>query len=743
MKSHPFFKHLEAGFGLTEAMLAAGLMGGIALMTAKLNTDMTKSAKGTEVKFEYQSLHSDIRAWLTNEDAAYATFNGSTGIDLTTCNGNSNAAAPATCQITAIKYPAGSTTTTKWAVGTYSSTGTSGKNSGYTTANLIEIDSAWLSSYVKNSAATTAGLPGTGEVILNLRYENLGYRTRASGVQYTVKQIPIRVTVNGSDLTTGAVAASGSGSSQWLDFADMSGIYYASGGVRIGATGAVFDGPSLIMGTGNTTTSTNSGALGNSNYVSGISSFAIGHGSVATTTTSSGGTGGPMSAIAIGRSNTASGSESTSIGYGNVATERFSMALGTASYALGYASMALGVWTISSGHNSLATGYYSESNGGWSNSFGSYTKANGEGSMTMGDNSTSTYLVNATDNSFASRFANGYSFFTNPNVSPTQGAFITKGGNLMAGGSNITVDTPSNTSATNSILSGVNNKVTGTSSAAIGSGNTVTSNIAISVGTGNVNSGWASGTIGQTNTVSGDKSVAIGWQNNIAGDNAFIVGAASVASGNYSMALGVRASAIDPGAMVLSGYPAASFNVTSNAMAYTAQYRYDNRGVTPYAWPYYGCNNTANCSVGGPDSYTARFKGGYRLFTNDPGSTQPTTGVFLGPSASSWGSISDKTKKEHFEEIDGEELLAKISGLPILKWKYIGSKDPHMGPMAQDFYKAFKLGDGNDRVITTQDIEGVTIAGVQALEKRTRELQKENDDLKQRIERLESLLLKK
>jgi hypothetical protein len=120
-----------------------------------------------------------------------------------------------------------------------------------------------------------------------------------------------------------------------------------------------------------------------------------------------------------------------------------------------------------------------------------------------------------------------------------------------------------------------------------------------------------------------------------------------------------------------------------------------------------------------------------------------TSGVFLGPNASSWGSISDKTKKEDFEEIDGEELLKKIAGLEIVKWKYIGSTHQHLGPMAQDFYQAFKLGDGDDKMITTQDIEGVTIAGVQALEKRTKQLQKENEQLKKRIERLEALISEK
>ena len=738
MKSHPFFKHLNGGFGLTEALIAAGLMGGIALMTAKLNTEMNKNAKGTEVKFEYQSLHADIRAWLTNEDAAFATFSG---IDLTPCNVNSNNPITA-CHVSAIKYPAGSATTIKWDIGDFSPAPVPGPDGNFKVKNLIEIDSAWLSNYVKNSAATTAGIPGTGEVILNLRYENLGFVKTATGVQFTVKQIPIRVSVDGSDIITTAVAASGSSGSQWLDLADLTGIYYAAGGVRIGPSGVVYDGASLIMGSSNTTNSLNTGALGTSNYVSGQSSFAIGHGSIAAPND------GGIAAVSIGRSNTASGSESTTIGYGNVATERFGVAIGTANYSLGYASNTLGVWTIASGQNSLATGYFSESNAFASNSFGSYTKANGYGSMTLGDFSTSTYLVNNVDNSLMARFAGGYTFLTEMATTPAQGVLINPGGNLSIGTTNITTD--GTFTATNSFISGSTNKLTSSNSGAIGAGNTVSGAVALAVGSLNIignpgaaTGGWASSAIGRSNTVTGSKSVAIGWNNTIQGDNSFAVGAASVANAHYGLALGVRASAIDPGATVLSGYPASDFNINSNARAQNAGYMQSTGSI--FYSPYLGCNGqpAGNCSVGGPDSFTARYRGGYRLYSSDPGASVPTTGVFLGPSSSAWGSISDKTKKEDFEEIDGEELLEKIAGLEIVKWKYIGSTHQHLGPMAQDFYQAFKLGDGDDKMITTQDIEGVTIAGVQALEKRTKQLQKENEQLKERIERLEALMKEK
>jgi len=58
---------------------------------------------------------------------------------------------------------------------------------------------------------------------------------------------------------------------------------------------------------------------------------------------------------------------------------------------------------------------------------------------------------------------------------------------------------------------------------------------------------------------------------------------------------------------------------------------------------------------------------------------------------------SDKTKKENFQPVDGEEVLGKIRGFELTSWNFIGH-DPkefrHYGPMAQDFFAAF----GNDGI---------------------------------------------
>jgi hypothetical protein len=91
--------------------------------------------------------------------------------------------------------------------------------------------------------------------------------------------------------------------------------------------------------------------------------------------------------------------------------------------------------------------------------------------------------------------------------------------------------------------------------------------------------------------------------------------------------------------------------------------------------------------------------------------------------------ISDKTQKENFQPVDGEEVLGKIRGFELSSWNFIGhdpKKFRHYGPMAQDFFAAFghdgvgKI--GSETTINSGDLAGILMIAVQALEKRTAEL---------------------
>ena len=110
---------------------------------------------------------------------------------------------------------------------------------------------------------------------------------------------------------------------------------------------------------------------------------------------------------------------------------------------------------------------------------------------------------------------------------------------------------------------------------------------------------------------------------------------------------------------------------------------------------------------------------------------------------------SDKTKKENFQPVDGEEVLGKIRGFELSSWNFIGH-DPkefrHYGPMAQDFFSAFGhdgVGQiGTETTINSGDLAGILMIAVQALEKRTAELKHTKAQLTAMAERLEALELR-
>jgi hypothetical protein len=110
---------------------------------------------------------------------------------------------------------------------------------------------------------------------------------------------------------------------------------------------------------------------------------------------------------------------------------------------------------------------------------------------------------------------------------------------------------------------------------------------------------------------------------------------------------------------------------------------------------------------------------------------------------------SDKTQKENFQPVDGEEVLGKIRGFELSSWNFIGH-DPkefrHYGPMAQDFFAAFGhdgLGQiGSETTINSGDLAGILMIAVQALEKRTAELKQKQAQIAVQESRLEALELR-
>lgn len=80
-----------------------------------------------------------------------------------------------------------------------------------------------------------------------------------------------------------------------------------------------------------------------------------------------------------------------------------------------------------------------------------------------------------------------------------------------------------------------------------------------------------------------------------------------------------------------------------------------------------------------------------------------------------WFASSDRNLKTNITELDGAAVLAKLDELPMYEWSYAHQSNvKHYGPMAQDFYATFKLGN-DDVSISTVDPAGVALASIKGL----------------------------
>ncbi len=215
-----------------------------------------------------------------------------------------------------------------------------------------------------------------------------------------------------------------------------------------------------------------------------------------------------------------------------------------------------------------------------------------------------------------------------------------------------------------------------------------------------------------TVTAGSNTRIALGFQCTAAGDNGLSLGSQCSASGSNTVAIGAGSTASSNGAVAV-GVSALASGVRAHAIGNFVTAANGGSFV-------FGDANTTTLTSSAGNQCSMRFVGGYRLFSN----AAFTTGVSMAAGVSGWTNICDRNLKEHVTSIDGEKLLDRIRTLPISEWSYKHS-DPgirYIGPMAQDFHEAFHLGGTDSLGINSIIADGVNLAAIQALEKRTREL---------------------
>ena len=218
----------------------------------------------------------------------------------------------------------------------------------------------------------------------------------------------------------------------------------------------------------------------------------------------------------------------------------------------------------------------------------------------------------------------------------------------------------------------------------------------------------------------GDFSAAFGRDTKASGNWSTAFGRDTEASGNWSIAMGLN--------LIASG---------NNSIAFGSAASTNNRNGAIV----FGDASTPNNVIADIDNqFKVRAAGGVTFLTN----SQMTTGVSLVSGGGAWLTLSDSTMKRNIQTVDTKQILNKVMELPIKRWNYKSQREgiEHIGPMAQDFYSIFKVGD-NNVTISTIDPSGIALAAIQELYKSTKELRGKTDeisDLKRELQELREIL---
>jgi len=351
-----------------------------------------------------------------------------------------------------------------------------------------------------------------------------------------------------------------------------------------------------------------------------------------------------------------------------------------------------GAWDDASiGAHSAALGRDTIASGGASLALGTATTASGDGSLAAGQQTTS------------------------------------------SGVDSVAFGTATTASGSASLATGISTRAIGSASVAFGAMTTAAGFRSVALGEGTTASGYASIATGAGTTASGATSTALGGGTTASGSWSLATGVGTVASGTTSTAMGSTTRAEGAASTAMGTY------ATATAAA-PGSFVYGDRSTLT-------ASNRQITSTA-PNQFVVRATGGVGFYTQvNPSTGQLTAGVELAAGGgSSWAPLSDVNAKENFRDVSGEDVLAKLAGMPIQEWNY-KAQDAlirHIGPTAQDFRAAFGVGDFPLR-INTVDADGIALVAIQALEARTRalddrnaRLERENLELRERLARLEA-----
>jgi trimeric autotransporter adhesin len=291
------------------------------------------------------------------------------------------------------------------------------------------------------------------------------------------------------------------------------------------------------------------------------------------------------------------------------------------------------------------------------------------------------------------------------------GATVSGGGSIWSSGGN---QPNTVTSEFGTIGGGLGNTASGAVSTISGGGSNSAAERYSTVSGGYKNSALGDfGTVagGYENLVTGYLGVVGGGTANRAGGAQTTIGggAYNQTSGEFSAIVGGGDNiATGNNSVVLGGFRNLASGNESIAAGYWARATHNQSAVI-------GQNPNGPTESSGVATFTTHFQNGYFLF----GGTSAVGGVksckYVPDVSNGWVCSSDKNLKSKIQNLNSQVVLGKLMTLPISSWSFKGGERyRQIGPMAQDFFSAFRLGD-DDKHISPMNMSGVALAAIQGL----------------------------
>jgi len=241
---------------------------------------------------------------------------------------------------------------------------------------------------------------------------------------------------------------------------------------------------------------------------------------------------------------------------------------------------------------------------------------------------------------------------------------------------------------------------------------------------------------GNQNIASGTAAVVGGGAGNLASNNQSTIsgGLGNQATGNYTMVGGGYSNiasgdySVIPGGSLNQAHGDYSFSVGRRSWVSP-----DHPGVILFS-----DSTDSDFRSTRPDEFGVRATGGIRFVTAVDASGGSTAGVILPSGSGSWSNLSDRNFKENILPVNPGQILESVIALPLTEWNYIsqGPSIRHIGPMADDFYSAFGIGE-DPRHISNIDADGISLAAIQGVYQLIEEKNQQITDLEIRVSSLE------